>query len=75
MLTRTGRDGHTSQLGQQHSRNSSSSLILLRAGGGPRPAVQHLYRSEEVGLGRAMGLAEDDNSSDLDSGAIVAARG
>lgn len=71
MLTRTGRDAHTSQPGQQHSRNSSVTLVLLRAGC-PRLAVQHLYKSEEVGLGQAMGLAEDGGTSDLDSGAIVA---
>lgn len=76
MLTRTGRDAHTSQPGQQHLRNrpSSGSLALLRAGC-PRPAVQHLYRSEELGLGQAMGLAEDGSGSDLDSGAIVADKG
>lgn len=73
MLTRTGLDGQTSRPGQHHSRNGGGSLTLLRAGC-PRPAVQHLYRSEEVGLGQAMGLAEDGCSSDLDSGEIVAGR-
>eukprot|EP00903_Cladosiphon_okamuranus_P005513 g5493.t1 len=57
MLARTGRQAHTPKPG----------LALLRAGS-PRPAVQHLYRSEEVGLGQAMGLAEDGGGSDLDSG-------
>lgn len=73
MLARTGRDAHTSQSGQQRSSNNSGSLMLLRAGC-PRPAMQHLYRSEEIGLGQAMGLAED-GSSDLDSGAITQAKG
>lgn len=73
MLTRTGLDVQTSRPGQHHSRNGGGSLTLLRAGC-PRPAVQHLYRSEQVGLGQAMGLAEDGCSSDLDSGEIVAGR-
>ncbi|CAM9788595.1 unnamed protein product, partial [Pylaiella littoralis] len=66
MLTRTGRDATNSQAGQQRASASSCTIALLRAGC-PRPAVQHLHRSGEVGLGRAMGLAGGD-SSDIDSG-------
>ena len=73
MLTRTGRDAQTSQHGQQSSIKGGGSLTLLRAGS-PRPAVQHLYRSDEVGLGQAMGLIEFGSGSDSDSGAIVGNR-
>lgn len=68
MLTRTGRDAHTSQDGQQPLSESSCTLALLRAGC-PRPVVQHLHRSGEVGLGQAVGLAGGD--SDLDSGTTL----
>lgn len=70
MLTRTGRDAHTSQgSGQQPLSESSCTLALLRTGC-PRPVVQHLHRSGEVGFGQAMGLAGGD--SDLDSGKALA---
>ena len=72
MLTRTSRDAHMSQPGQRHSRHGrSGSLTLLRAGC-PRPVVQHLYRSEEIGPGKAMELSGNGDSSDLDSGEVVA---
>lgn len=74
MLTRTNRGAITFQPGQKDSRNNCGSLILLRIGC-PRPTVQHLHKSDEVGLGQAMGLAEDGNSSDLGSGAIMAGKG
>ena len=69
MLTRTGRDARLSKTDEQHTSGDGRHLALLSAGC-QRPAIQQLHEAGQVGLGRAVALAEGD-ASDLDSGAAL----